>query len=70
MNSNKYLQMHSHAIDFFQAWYNFVKYQQSLRVEVDLGRMRWMQRTPAMAEGITDQVWSLKELLTFRAPIQ
>jgi hypothetical protein len=29
-----------------------------------------MQRTPAMAEGITDHVWSLKELLTVRVPIQ
>jgi hypothetical protein len=29
-----------------------------------------MQRTPAMAEGLTDHVWSLKDLLTFRVPIQ
>jgi hypothetical protein len=31
---------------------------------------KWFQRTPAMAEGITDHIWSLKELLTFRVPVQ
>ncbi|MCZ7381675.1 MAG: IS1 family transposase [Candidatus Methanoperedens sp.] len=70
MNCSKNRLMHSKAIDFFQAWYNFVKPHQSLRLEINLGRKRWMQRTPAMAEGITDHMWSLKELLTFRVPIQ
>jgi hypothetical protein len=70
MNCSKLLLMHTHDIDFFQAWYNFVKPHQSLRIEVNLDRKRWMQRTPAMAEGITDHVWSLKELLIFRVPVQ
>jgi hypothetical protein len=70
MSCSKDLQMHSHAIDFFQAWYDFVKPHQSLRLEINMGRRRWMRRTPAMAEGITDHVWSLKELLTLRVPIQ
>lgn len=70
MNCSKDLRMHTKAIDFFQAWYNFVKPHQSLRLEINLGRKRWMHRTPAMAEGITGHVWSLKELLTFRVPIQ
>jgi hypothetical protein len=70
MNCSKDFLMHSHAIDFFQAWYNFVKPHLSLRLEVNLGRKRWMQRTPAMAEGLTDHIWSLRELLTFRVPVQ
>ena len=70
MNCSKDLRMHSQAIDFFQAWYNLVKPHQSLRLEVNEGRKRWAQRTPAMAEGLTDHVWTLKELLTFRVPIQ
>jgi len=70
MNCSKDLQIHSHAIDFFQAWYNFVKSHKSLRIEINQGRKRWEQRTPAMAEGLTDHVWNLKELLTFRVPIQ
>ncbi len=70
MNCSKDLQIHSHAIDFFQAWYNFVKPHKSLRIEINDRRKRWEQRTPAMAEGLADHIWSLKELLTFRVPIQ
>ena len=70
MNCSKDIQIHSHVIDFFQAWYNFVKPHKSLRIEINQGRKRWIPRTPAMAEGLTDHVWSLKELLTFKVPIQ
>jgi len=38
--------------------------------EVNQGRKRWMQRTPAMAEGLVDHIWTIKELMTFRAPCQ
>jgi ATP-dependent protease ClpP protease subunit len=57
-------------MNFFQAWYNFVKPHKSLRLSVDQGRKKWMQRTPAMAEGLTDHVWTLKELMAFKMPIQ
>ena len=29
---------------------------------------KWKRRTPAMSAGVTDHVWSLKELLTYRLP--
>jgi hypothetical protein len=29
---------------------------------------QWQPRTPAMAVGLTDHVWSLKEMLLFRVP--
>jgi hypothetical protein len=29
---------------------------------------KWEQRTPAMAGGLTDHVWTMKELLMFRVP--
>jgi IS1 family transposase len=29
---------------------------------------RWQPRTPAMAAGLTDQVWTLREVLLFRVP--
>ena len=70
MNCSKILGRHTHAMNFFQAWYNFVKPHKSLRIRVDLGRKKWMKRTPAMAEGLTDHVWTIKELMTFRIPIQ
>ena len=55
------------------AYYHFVRPHLSLRrrlprptrVRGRTGR-RWEPRTPAMAAGITDRVWSLRELLTYR----
>lgn len=70
MNCSKILKRHSNALDFFQAWYNFVKPHKSLRLEINQGNKRWMQRTPAMAEGLTDHIWTIRELLDFRIPIQ
>jgi len=66
MNYSKNMKMHSRAIDFLQAWYNFVKPHKSLRIKINQRNRKWMKRTPAMAEEITDHIWTLKELLTFR----
>jgi len=70
MNFSKSARMHSRAIDFFQAWYNFVKPQKSLRLMVNCENKRWLQRTPAVAQKLTDHIWTLKELLTFRVLVQ
>ena len=53
------------------AYYHFVRPHLSLREKVaqndDNGASRrWLKRTPAMAAKITEHVWSLRELLTFR----
>jgi transposase-like protein len=45
--------------------YNFCKAHRSLRVEQKQGK-KWLQRTPAVAAGWTDHVWSIRELLSFR----
>ncbi|HEY4722773.1 MAG TPA: IS1 family transposase, partial [Anaerolineae bacterium] len=29
---------------------------------------KWQPRTPAMAAGLTDHVWTLEELLSYRIP--
>ena len=70
MNCSKTMKMHTKALDLFQAWYIFIKPHGSLKLRIDSGNRKWFQRTPAMAEGITDHIWSLKELLTFRVPVQ
>jgi hypothetical protein len=59
--------LHRHmALD--DAIYNFVKPHGALRRRVrgstPQGR-KWQPRTPAMAAGLTDHVWSLEELLMF-----
>jgi len=50
--------------------YNFCTYHKSLRVPLYLPheRRRWLRRTPAIAAGITDHLWSVRELLSFRVP--
>jgi IS1 family transposase len=60
----------------FQTYHNFVLPHASLRqplpvAEAPHGRgsvQRWQPCTPAMAAGLTDHVWSLKEILLYRVP--
>lgn len=51
--------------------YNFCTDHQSLRLKLWVGShgYRWVKRTPAMASGITDHRWTVKELLLYRLPI-
>jgi len=46
--------------------YNFCGFHHSLRQEQTEGRLKWCERTPAMAAGITDHRWSTQELLTYQ----
>jgi transposase-like protein len=48
--------------------YNFCQPHRSLRVQQPRGK-KWQPRTPAMAAGWTDHVWSIEELLAFRPPL-
>jgi IS1 family transposase len=57
---------------FFQAFYNVARPHMSLRRPLPRReskrqgaiRPRWRERTPAMAAGLTDHVWTFRELLT------
>lgn len=61
--------MHQAAIDFEDAVHNFVRPHSSLRLlEPGPGRRKWTERTPAMAKGLTDHIWSIRELVTYRLP--
>ena len=52
------------------AVYNLARPLKTLRVEVKDRNRRWLQRSPAMAAGLTDHVWKIEELLrTVIAPI-
>jgi IS1 family transposase len=60
----------------YHTYYNFCLPHTSLRLplpqpEVTNGTgaaKRWQPRTPAMAAGLTDHVWTLREVLLFRVP--
>ena len=43
--------------------YNLTRPVKSLRVEVNDGQSRWKSRSPAMAAGLTDHIWTIEELM-------
>jgi IS1 family transposase/transposase-like protein len=65
-----------HQLHLYQAYYNFCLPHVGLRVPLThpqptKGRgsaKRWHPCTPAMAAGLTDRVWTLREVLLFRVP--
>ncbi len=62
---SKALEMHRAAAAWEDIVYNLVRPLKTLRLEVaDDPQRRWLPRTPAMAAGLTDHVWTVKELLT------
>jgi len=60
----------------FQGYHNFCLPHASLRLPLAAPELtngtgsakRWCRQTPAMAAGLTDHVWSLREVLLFRVP--
>ncbi len=44
--------------------YNLARPLKTLRLEVDTPGRRWLLRSPAMAAGLIDPIWTIKELLT------
>jgi transposase-like protein len=51
--------------------YNFCAPHKSLRLMLYLadGSRRWVSRTPAIAAGITDHIWTVQELLAYQVPL-
>lgn len=50
--------------------YNLCDPHRSLRCCLSVGEFghRWVQRTPAIAAGLTDHIWTVDELLMYRVP--
>jgi hypothetical protein len=63
-------------LTLFHVCHNFVLPHASLRVPLPEPELvpgtgatkRWQPRTPAMAAGLTDRVWSVREVLLYRVP--
>jgi hypothetical protein len=51
--------------------YNFCDPHHSLRLKLSVGCYghRWVQRTPAIASGLANHIWSPAELFTFKVPL-
>ena len=62
---SKAVAMHRAAATWEDVYYNLGRPLKTLRSELfDDPHRRWLPRTPAMAAGLTDHVWTVKELLT------
>jgi IS1 family transposase len=65
-----------HHLHLALTYYHFARYHASLRVKLPEpiptrgsgSPKKWQQRTPAMAAGLTDHPWSLRELLMCPGP--
>jgi len=63
-------------LTLYHVYYNFCLPHASLRLPLPQpepthgtgSAKRWQPRTPAMAAGLTDHVWTLREVLLFRVP--
>lgn len=60
---SKQRQMLAAACIWEDVVYNFARHVKTLRLEVNDGFRRWCYRSPAMAAGLTDHIWSIEELL-------
>lgn len=67
--------VYSKRVDMLQAacaWqdvvYNFARPVNTLRCAINIHGKRWLQSSPAMAAGLTDHLWSIRELL-MRLPL-
>jgi hypothetical protein len=62
---SKAVEMHRAAAAWEDIVYNLVRPVKTLRCEVFNDPVRrWLPRTPAMAAGLIDHIWTVKELLT------
>lgn len=68
-HSKKGYYLHRH-IDLKDAVCNFVRPHLALRIALPrpINGRKWKQLTPAMAAGLTDHIWTLEELLSYRLP--
>lgn len=53
----------SDACAWEDAVYNLCRPCQTLRQEKPQDQRRWLKRSPAMAAGLTDHIWTVKELM-------
>jgi transposase-like protein/IS1 family transposase len=63
--SERHLLLHC---EWFRTYYHFVRPHESLRLPVPGLKRRYRQRTPAMTLGLTDHIWSVRDLLHYPVP--
>lgn len=59
----------TYHVEWFRLYYHLVRPHESLRVELNGSRRRYKQRTPAMAAGVTKEIWEIRRLLHYPVPV-
>ena len=65
---SKLLQMYRASATWQDLMYNLARPLKTLRLQIKVSNRRWQPRSPAMAAGLTDRIWTVKELLTTVVP--
>jgi hypothetical protein len=60
---SKLVEMYRASAAWEDLVYNLARPLKTLRLRVDEPGRRWLQRSPAIAAGLTDHIWTVKELL-------
>jgi hypothetical protein len=56
-----------HHVEWWRGYYHWIRPHQTLREPIPGETRRYRNRTPAMALGLTDHIWTVEELL--RTPV-
>jgi len=62
---SKCKEMLDNHLDVYQCYNNLIRVNSALTIKTEKDEKN-IERTPCMAEGITDHIWTWKELLTFK----
>jgi hypothetical protein len=65
---SKRLEMYRASATWEDLVYNLARPLKTLRLQVNHPHRRWQPRSPAMAAGLSDRIWTVKELLTTVVP--
>ena len=65
---SKLLEMYRASATWQDLMYNLARPLKTLRLPVNDPHRRWQPRSPAVAAGLTDHIWTVKELLTTVVP--
>ncbi len=72
MCHSKKTKYHDAHADFLTAIFNYCRQNEALKELINpdapLFKTKYLRKSPAMAEGLTDKILTVKELLCFRTP--
>jgi len=63
---SKKKELFSSQLHLFFGYYHFIRPHQSLRIKNSIFSKKWEKQTPFMSAGITDHIWTFRELYFYK----